>query len=166
MFRKHGFSGGRFGWLAALRSSWPGFSLLLRLFGAAGILSSQEKLLARPFPSFCSRLFPFLRCGMATKTGAQQSVRNDVMLAGTEMGGRASWPYLVPPVCPGPLTLTLHVTSGNADRKRLLTFHRGRSCIQIYSHRTSRTKLSKRVLEALKQVDSVVRLLLLVLLKL
>lgn len=101
MFRKYGFSGGWSGRLAALWSSWPAFSLLLR---AAGILSSQEKLLARPFPSFLLTL-------VATKTGAQQSVRNDVMLAGRDMGGRASWPYLVPPVCPGPLTLTLHVTS-------------------------------------------------------
>lgn len=53
----------------------------------------------------------FMRSAVATKTGVQQSVQSDVMLAGREMGGRASLPYLVPPACPGPLTLTLHVTS-------------------------------------------------------
>lgn len=37
------------------------------------------------------------------------------MLADRAMGGRASLPYLVPPVGPGPLTLTLHVTSEGAQ---------------------------------------------------
>lgn len=127
-----------------------------------GISFLRKKLLApkkKPFSQFLltSPPPPFLRSAVATKTGVQQSVQSDVMLAGREMGGRASLPYLVPPVCPGPLTLTLHVTSEGTQT--------GSGCshsteAEVASNVTpslmSLTKWSKRILEALRQVASVI----------
>lgn len=89
-------------------------ALLFPAVRGAGNFFSQGKVLAhknKTFSQFLLTFPPFLCSAVATKTGVQQSVQSDVMLAGRQMGGRGSLPYLVPPVCPGPLTLTLHVTS-------------------------------------------------------
>lgn len=107
MFRKHG-GGWKLGLAGCSLSACPGCREFL--FSGKSFLLQKRS----PSPSFCSRPPPpttFMRSAVATKTGVQQSVQSDVMLAGREMGGRVSLPYLVPPACPGPLTLTLHVTS-------------------------------------------------------
>lgn len=90
-----------------------------------------------------AHVFPPFTCwAVAQKTPGVQSDVGD-----RAMGGRASLPYLVPRVGPGPSTLTFHVTSEAAQAGSDCSHSSEEEVVPPSGHH------ERQILEALKQVD-------------